>query len=184
MGSKTTQSIDLAESSALAKTAMAKLIRCHSEAERTNEWTFFVDEMYTPDCVYTCEYAGTMLVQANGIDEIKATHYGRDMAHGWEQWTFPYISTYTNEHGQGITHWMNRGPGRREDNSYFETPGVSFMDFNSEGKIIKQLDLFDLAHQMHLCDELEKAGLLSSALKENWVTPMEAKLMSLLTDVH
>ena len=43
-----------------------------------------------------------------------------------------------------------------------------------------QLDLFDLAHQMHLCDELEDAGLLSPTLKANWVVPMKRKLIAML----
>lgn len=36
--------------------------------------------------------------------------------------------------------------------------------------------MFDLAHQMKLCDELEDAGLLSPRLKELWVLPMKEKL--------
>jgi len=36
--------------------------------------------------------------------------------------------------------------------------------------------MFDLAHQMKLCDDLEDAGLLSSQLKEQWVLPMKLKL--------
>ena len=36
--------------------------------------------------------------------------------------------------------------------------------------------MFDLAHQMKLCDELEDAGLLSAQLKEQWVIPMKEKL--------
>jgi hypothetical protein len=58
------------------------LIDAHREASRTYEWTFFVDELYAIDCIYTCQYAGVMEVTANGIDEIKATHYGRDMQVG------------------------------------------------------------------------------------------------------
>lgn len=161
----------------LAKSTMDKLVRYHGEADKSGDWTFFVDEMYTDDCVYTCEYAGTMTVAAAGIEQIKATHYGRDMAHGWEEWTFPYMGVYVNDNGQGITHWMNRGPGKRADGSFFETPGISFMDFTADGRIGKQLDLFDLAHQMKLCDDLEAAGLLSPELKENWVIPTKQRLL-------
>ena len=71
----------------LLHTAAHKLIAFHKQAQERNEWTFFVDAMYAPGCVYTCEYAGTMLVRADGIDEIKATHYGRDMLKGWDGWT-------------------------------------------------------------------------------------------------
>lgn len=153
-----------------------KLIAAHQEASRTNEWTFFVDELYARDCVYTCQYAGVMEVTANGIDEIKATHYGRDMLVGWEGWTFPYVGVYTGTDNRLVTHWMNRGPGTRPDGSYFETPGISFITLDEKAMICRQFDMFDLAHQMHLCDELEDAGLLSPQLKEQWVLPMKGRL--------
>jgi len=156
------------------------LITHHKEAESRNEWTFFVDEMYAVDCVYVCEYGGTMLVKADGIEQIKATHYGRDMQHGWQGWTFPYIGVYVGTENRVITHWMNRGPGNRADGSYFETPGVSFITFNHQGKICNQFDMFDLAHQMKLCDELNAAGLLAPALEESWVKPMKGKLREML----
>lgn len=157
------------------------LIRYHKEADQKNEWTFFVDEMYAADCVYTCEYAGVLLVKSEGIEQIKATHYGRDMAYGWEDWTFPYHGVFIGADNQIITHWMNRGPGKKADGSFNETPGVSFITFDDEGKICKQLDMFDLAHQMKLCDDLEAQGLLSEHLKENWVKPMKQKLIEMLS---
>lgn len=153
-----------------------KLIRAHQQASRSNDWLFFVDELYAQDCVYTCEYAGVMNVTANGIDEIKATHYGRDMQVGWEGWTFPYEGVYVGSDNRLVTHWLNRGPGRRSDGSHYQTPGISFITLNQEARICRQFDMFDLAHQMKLCDELEDAGLLSPSLKEQWVIPMKQRL--------
>jgi hypothetical protein len=158
----------------------SELIQYHREAEIRNEWTFFVDEMYAEDCVYVCEYGGTMVVKADGVEQIKATHYGRDMQYGWEGWTFPYMGVYVGTDNRIVTHWMNRGPGKRADGSYFETPGVSFITFDDNGKICRQHDLFDLAHQMKLCDELHAAGLLNPALLDSWVKPMKAKLKAML----
>ena len=158
------------------------LIRYHAEADEKNEWTFFVDEMYAENCVYTCEYAGTFIVRSEGIDEIKATHYGRDMAYGWEEWTFPYMGVFVGTDNKIINHWMNRGPGKRDNGRYYETPGVSFITFDDNGKICEQLDMFDLAHQMKLCDEIEANGMLSPALKENWVIPMKQKLIDMLSE--
>ena len=157
-----------------------KLIRAHDLASETGDWLFFVDELYDVNCIYTCEYGGTMRVVANGIDDIKATHYGRDMNHGWEGWTFPYLGVYVGSDQRLITHWMNRGPGKRPDGTFFETPAVSYLTLGDNGKIIQQLDLFDLAHQMKLCDDLEDAGLLSADLKANWVIPMKQKLQEQL----
>lgn len=162
------------------KAFVEKLISQHAEAERRNEWTFFVDELYAPDCVYTCEYAGAMQVVARGREEIKATHYGRDMLVGWEGWSFPYQDFYVGSGDNIVTHWMNRGPGQRPDGGYYETPGVSFITLDENVQICRQLDLFDLAHQMKLCDELDAVGLLSPELKENWVIPMKRRLLAQL----
>ncbi len=149
------------------------------EAARRGEWEWIADAFYAERCDYVCEYAGTMRVHARTRDEIRATHYGRDMRVGWEGWSFP-IERYTTHGNRIITHWWNRGPGRRADGTYFQTPGVSFITVGDDGLFTEQLDLFDLAHQMHLCDELEDAGLLSPVLKSNWVVPTKQRLIAML----
>ena len=57
---------------------------------------------------------------------------------------------------------------------------MSFITYGGGGKFSSQYDLFDLAHQMKLCDELEDAGLLDSQLKQDWVLPMKRKLIEML----
>jgi len=149
------------------------------EAAQRNEWEWIADKFYAPNCEYLCEYGGTLRVHASSRDEIRATHYGRDMKVGWEGWSFP-IERYATHGNQIITHWWNRGPGRRADGSYYQTPGVSFITVGEDGLFTYQLDLFDLAHQMHLCDELEGSGLLSPTLKANWVIPSKRRLIEML----
>lgn len=156
--------------------AIDRLIAYQAEANERGEWTFFVDSCYTPDAVYICEYGGTMYVRAEGIEQIKATHYGRDMQKGWEGWSFPYISRAVDGN-EVITHWMNRGPGKRPDGRYYETHGISFLTYVGDGKFSYQYDMFDIAHQMKLCDELEAVGLLSAELKDSWVKPMKQRLL-------
>lgn len=156
-----------------------RFIEAFREADRRCDWAWLADEFYHQDCIYTCPYGGTMLVVANGREEIRATHYGRDMKVGWEGWSFPFLGWTTN--GEQITtHWMNRGPGRRPDGSHFETNGVSLITYGGAGKFSSQYDLFDIAHQMNLCDELESAGLLSAQLKREWVIPMKRKIADML----
>ena len=157
-----------------------QLIDAQKEGARRNDWTFFVPDLYSTDCVYTCEYAGTMLVRAVGLEEIMSTHYGRDMEHGWEGWEFPYCGIYIGEQNRVVTHWLNRGPGKRPDGSHYETPGVSFIRWNDELKICEQLDLFDLCHQVRLCEELDAVGLLSADLKDGWVEPTRRRLIETL----
>ncbi len=166
--------------SAAAVAAQAEAMQAaFVEAAQRNEWEWIADRFYAADCTYLCEYGGTMRVQANSRDEIRATHYGRDMKVGWEGWSFP-IERYTTHGNRIITHWWNRGPGQRADGTPFQTPGVSFITVGDDGLFTEQLDLFDLAHQMHLCDELDDAGLLSPTLKSNWVIPMKRKLIAQL----
>jgi hypothetical protein len=159
----------------------ARLRDLLAEAEKTGSFGEEIAEMYATDGVYTTEYAGVLTVRADGVANIMATHYDRDMALGWEGWTFPYQGIFVGEENQAIARWMNRGPGERSEGGYFETPGVSIFTFNDDGKIADQLDMFDLAHQLHLCDELEAAGLLSLTLKENWVVPMKQKIIEMLS---
>jgi hypothetical protein len=165
----------------LAESRAAALQAAFVEAARRNDWGWIADDFYAEDCRYLCEYGGTMRVMANSRAEIRATHYGREMLVGWEGWSFP-IERYCTHGNQIITHWWNRGPGRRVDGTYFQTPGVSFITIREvDGRIVDQLDLFDMAHQMRLCDELDEAGLLSPKLKQNWVRPMKARLIDMLS---
>lgn len=154
-----------------------RFIEAFKECERINSWSWLADEFYHEDCVYDCQYGGVMPVVANGREEIRRTHYGRDMevGSGWAGWSFPYIGYGVNG-DQIITHWLNRGPGLRPDGSHYETHGVSFITYGGDGKFIRQTDLFDIGHQMVLCDELDAAGLLSPRLKEEWVLPMKARI--------
>lgn len=161
--------------------AIRGLAEAFKEAQKTNKWSWIADKFYHEDCQYTCPYAGAFPVIARSRDEIRATHYGRDMdvGSGWEGWSFPILN-WAIDGDQIISHWVNRGPGKRPDGSYYETHGVSFITYGGGGKFSSQYDLFDLAHQMHLCDELDAAGLLNPKLKAEWVAPAKKRLIDML----
>jgi hypothetical protein len=161
--------------------AISGLAEAFKEAERRNQWAWLADEFYHEHCVYTCPYGGTMLVVANSREEIKKTHYGRDMdvGSGWKGWSFPILGWAINGN-QIISRWVNRGPGKRADGSFYETHGVSFITYGGEGKFSSQYDLFDIVHQMRLCDELDEAGLLDPKLKAEWVIPMKRRIITML----
>lgn len=159
------------------KETVERLIAAFAKAEAQNSWSFLADEFYHEDCVYTCAYGGVMPVVAHSREEIRRTHYGRDMSvgSGWAGWSFPYVG-YAINGDEIITHWMNRGPGRRPDGGYYETDGVSFITYGGGGMFSRQTDMFDIGHQMVLCDELDAVGLLSPKLREEWVEPMKARI--------
>jgi hypothetical protein len=151
------------------------------EAERRNTWAWIADAFYTPDATYFCPYGGVMPVFARSRDEIRATHYGRDMdvGSGWAGWSFP-ITDFAINGDRIFSRWVNRGPGLRADGSHYETHGVSFITYGGGGKFSAQIDLFDINHQMKLCDELQAAGLLHPALERDWVAPMKRRLVDAL----
>lgn len=148
------------------------------EAERRNTWAWIADELYHPDATYECPYGGVMPVFARSRDEIRATHYGRDMdvGSGWAGWSFP-ITDFAVNGDRIFSRWVNRGPGTRADGSFYETHGVSFITYGGGGKFSSQIDLFDITHQMKLCDELKAAGLLHPSLERDWVAPMKRRLV-------
>jgi hypothetical protein len=161
--------------------AIRGLAEAFKEAERLNKWSWIADKFYHEKCIYTCPYAGASIVVAHGREEIRRTHYGRDMdvGSGWKGWSFPIIG-WGIDGDEIISHWVNRGPGRRPDGSHYETHGVSFITYGGNGMFSSQYDLFDFAHQMHLCDELEAAGLLDPKLKQDWVIPSKKRLIDML----
>ena len=54
---------------------------------------------------------------------------------------------------------------------------MSFITYGGDGKFSSQYDLFDIGHQMKLCDELKEAGLLNEALERDWVAPMKRRIV-------
>lgn len=167
-------------SSGEIEATVTRYISAQQEANEAGSWGWLADEFYTEDALYVCEYGGTMLVEAKGREEIRSTHYGRDMQKGWEGWSFPY-EDFTLRGNKIITHWYNRGPGLRPDGSYFQTNGISLITYSGNGKFSHQYDMFDIAHQLKLCDELDKAGLLSEELKKSWVIPMKDRIFKMLS---
>lgn len=151
------------------------------EAEARNSWSWLADEFYHADCVYECPYGGVMPIRADGREAIRRTHYGRDMdvGSGWAGWSFPILD-WAIDGDRIISHWVNRGPGARPDGSRYETHGVSFITYAGGGKFSSQYDLFDIGHQMLLCDELDAAGLLAPALRAEWVEPMKLRIAAAL----
>lgn len=148
------------------------------EAEKRNHWAWIADEFYHENATYYCPYGGALPVFARNREEIRNTHYGRDMdvGAGWTGWSFPIVDFAVNE-DRIFSRWVNRGPGRRADGSYYETEGVSFITYGGDGKFSSQYDLFDFGHQMKLCDELKEAGLLNDALERDWVAPMKRRII-------
>ncbi|HLG86509.1 MAG TPA: nuclear transport factor 2 family protein [Alphaproteobacteria bacterium] len=161
--------------------AIVGLREAFVEAERRNTWSWIAEKFYHEDAVYICPFGDFRYTEARGRLQISQTHFGRDMevGSGWAGWSFPILD-YAINGDNIISHWVNRAPGRRPDGSHYEQHGVSFITYGGGGKFSYQYDLFDIGHMMHLCDELEDAGLLSPKLKEEWVVPMKRLIIASL----
>ena len=77
---------------------------------------------------------------------------------GLEDWTFPILWVAVDE-GRVVTHWLNRLPGRRRDGSSFEFPGMSAIDFDDEGQIVRQMHLYDRVTALRVISEAKVPGL-------------------------
>jgi hypothetical protein len=152
-----------------------------AEAEKTLLFADFVEMSYSEEAVYKAAYGGVLEVVAKGRGEILATHYGRDMELGWQGWTWPCRGVFVSPEGGAIVHWVNLAPFSRADGSPYETPGVSFLEFDEAGSVLFQSDVMDLGAQLGLCEELDREGLLNGALKASWVTPMKKMMVDALS---
>lgn len=152
------------------------------ECERRGSWSWLAETFYHEDAWYECPYGGAMPVFARNREEIGRTHYGSEMEVGgaWAGWSFPILD-WAVDGNRILSRWVNRGPGKRPDGSFYETHGVSFITYGGGGKFSSQIDIFDIAHQMKLCDELDEAGLLNPALASEWVAPMKRRIIDMLS---
>jgi hypothetical protein len=66
----------------------------------------------------------------------------RTSMEGIEDWSYPVLWTLVGE-GRVVVHWLNRLPGKRPDGTFYEFPGVSCITFGPDGKIVRQVDLYD-----------------------------------------
>jgi ketosteroid isomerase-like protein len=71
---------------------------------------------------------------------------------GLENWIFPTQWTLV-EGNRLVSCWMNRLPGRREDGSYYEAPGISTFEYAGEGKFASCYDLLNMVHIRELIVE-------------------------------
>ena len=85
------------------------------------------------------------------------------------------------EGDQIISRWVNRGPGKRPDGSYYETHGVSFITYGGRGQVHVAVRPVRPRAPDALCDELEEAGLLDPKLKQEWVLPVKKRLIEMLS---
>ena len=115
-------------------------------------------EMYAEEASYFDAFYGWI----HGREAI--TRWLHDSMKGLESWSYP-VQWVAIDEGRVVVHWLNRLPGGRPDGTPYEFPGLSAITFNDEGKVIRQIDLYDGIETLETVFEA-KLGPVGRALRQ------------------
>ena len=119
----------------------------HRVLHEAGDWTGLGD-LFTEDASYLDSVYGW----SHGLPAIRA--FLEESMRGLDDWSFPiHAVAYDTEHGMILTHWVNRLPGTRPDGTFYEVPGASVLTYAGNGRISRQMDLFDTAWMMRTIKE-------------------------------
>ena len=114
----------------------------HRARHEAGDWEGLGD-LFTEDASYLDSVYGW----SHGLPAIRA--FLKESMTGLDDWSFPISAVaYDTEHGVILNHWVNRLPGTRADGSYYDVPGASVLTYAGEGRISRQMDLFDTRWMM------------------------------------
>lgn len=141
----------------LSREATAAAYQKHlvAHGNYAGSWDSLAD-LFAEDATYCDVFYG----EIKGREAIRT--FLQESMEGIENWTFPVQWTVVGE-GRVVTHWMNRLPGKRSDSTYYEFPGVSCITYGPDGKIIRQMDLYDGMAAIKVVIEA-KGGILGRAI--------------------
>ena len=119
----------------------------HRERHEAGDWIGLGD-LFTDDASYLDSVHGW----THGLPAIRK--FLENSMRGLDDWTFPiHAVAYDTETGRILNHWHNRLPGRRPDGSHYEVPGASVLEYAGDGRISRQMDLFDTKWMMRVITE-------------------------------
>ena len=119
----------------------------HRALHEAGDWNGLGD-LFTDDASYLDSVYGW----SHGLPAIRA--FLEESMRGLDDWSFPiHAVAYDTEHGVILNHWVNRLPGTRADGSCYEVPGASVLTYAGDGRISRQMDLFDTAWMMRTIKE-------------------------------
>lgn len=119
----------------------------HRKLHEAGNWTGLA-ELFGSDASYLDSVYGW----THGRDAIRE-FLSRSMK-GLDEWEFPISAVAADaSNATVLNHWNNRLPGRRPDGSTYDVPGASVITYDTDGLIVRQMDLFDTALMMRTIDE-------------------------------
>lgn len=111
----------------------------HRALHEAADWEGLGD-LFTEDASYLDSVYGW----SHGLPAIRK--FLADSMRGLEEWSFPiHAVAYDTETGTILNHWVNRLPGTRPNGTFYDVPGASVLTYAGNGKISRQMDLFDTA---------------------------------------
>ena len=126
---------------------MEALYARHRALHEAGDWEglgdLFADDASYLDSVYGWQH---------GLPTIRK--FLADSMRGLDDWSFPiHAVAYDTATGTVLNHWVNRLPGTRPDGTFYDVPGASVITCTPEGRIARQMDLFDTAWMFRTIEE-------------------------------
>lgn len=118
-----------------ARWFQAHLIHRADERLTAEDWAGMADQ-FAPDA----EYLEASYGQHRGREAIRK--FLRRSMSGLEGWRFVLDWTEVGE-GRVVVQLRNRAPGQRRDGSFYEFVSVTVVEYDDQGRIRRQLDLYD-----------------------------------------
>ena len=126
--------------------AVDRYLEIRSDAEEGRVGWDALDEMFTDDATFIDPAWG----RVTGIENLR--EFWRESMQGLDDWRFPN-EWVAIDGDQVVLRWWNRLPGRREDGTYYEAPGLSTLDYAGDGKFSYEEDLINMVHLMEVIAE-------------------------------
>ena len=104
-------------------------------------------DMFAEDASYFDAFYGWL----HGREAI--TRWLSESMRGLEAWSYP-VQWVAIDEGRVVVHWLNRLPGERPDGTRYEFPGISAMTFDDEGRVVRQVDLYDVVETLQTVAEV------------------------------
>ena len=157
---------------------MRRWKQANKDAEAAGDWKPMA-EFYTADAEYTWNLGPAEDFIARGREQIRDWCLGTEME-GLDGWEYPYDTVLIDDRqGEVVAFWRQVAPGKREDGSAYEIPGVGGSWFRYAGHFQWgwQRDFFDFGNAMALFMELIQDGKLSPAMQTRVTRAMSGDVM-------
>jgi ketosteroid isomerase-like protein len=126
------------ELEAEARAAYGRLVAARDAVERGERaWSDLAEEFFTEDVVFIDPAWG----RTEGREAVAA--FMDESMQGLDDWEFPEQWTMV-EGNRIVSFWWNRLPGRREDGTPYQAPGVSIVHYAGDGRFSYELDLLNM----------------------------------------